>query len=93
MQAYVFDTIRASLCDLSLDQAFESKEEIALSLKRHLAEVMASYGISIVTALVTDVSPDIKVIPNMIIFSEQTHQFNTCLFNIYKKTNSLLTGA
>jgi hypothetical protein len=61
MKAYVCDTIRSSLCNLTLDEAFESKEDIANELKKHLTEVMASYGISIVTALVTDLSPDVKV--------------------------------
>jgi regulator of protease activity HflC (stomatin/prohibitin superfamily) len=61
MKAYVCDTIRSSLCHLTLDEAFESKEDIANELKKHLAEVMAGYGISIVTALVTDLSPDVKV--------------------------------
>ena len=61
MQAYIFDTIRSSLCDLTLDQAFESKDEIALSLKKHLQEVMSTYGILIATALVTDLSPDSRV--------------------------------
>jgi len=61
MRAYVCDTIRSSLCNLTLDQAFESKEDIANELKKHLAEVMATYGINIVTALVTEMSPDVKV--------------------------------
>lgn len=61
MRAYVCDTIRASLCNLTLDQAFESKEDIANDLKKHLTEVMSNYGINIVTALVTEMSPDVKV--------------------------------
>lgn len=61
MQAYVFDSIRASLCQMNLDQSFESKEDISLSLKTHLQEVMSTYGISILNALVTDLTPDYKV--------------------------------
>ena len=61
MRAYVCDTIRSSLCHLTLDEAFESKEDIATELKKHLTEVMIGYGISIVTALVTDLTPDGKV--------------------------------
>jgi regulator of protease activity HflC (stomatin/prohibitin superfamily) len=61
MKAYVCDTIRSSLCHLTLDAAFESKEDIANELKKHLTEVMTGYGISIVTALVTDLNPDAKV--------------------------------
>lgn len=61
MRAYVFDTIRASLCQMDLDHAFESKDEISMSLKTHLHEIMSSYGISILNALVTDLSPDPRV--------------------------------
>lgn len=61
MRAYVYDSIRASLCTMTLDHAFESKEEISLSLKTHLQEIMNSYGVVILNALVTDLSPDAKV--------------------------------
>ncbi len=61
MRAYVFDSIRASLCQMDLDHAFESKDEISMSLKTHLHEIMSSYGISILNALVTDLSPDPRV--------------------------------
>jgi len=61
MRAYVYDTIRASVCGMNLDHAFESKEEISLSLKTHLQETMNNYGVIILNALVTDLSPDVKV--------------------------------
>jgi hypothetical protein len=61
MRAYVFDTIRASLCQMTLDHAFESKEEVSMSLKTHLQEVMSTYGLTILNALVTDMTPDRKV--------------------------------
>eukprot|EP01038_Epipyxis_sp_PR26KG_P012771 gene12771-17123_t len=61
MKAYVNDTIRASLCHMTLDQAFESKEEISSQLKHHLGEVMDDYGILILNALVTDLNPAVKV--------------------------------
>jgi hypothetical protein len=35
-------------CELTLDQAFESKDDISMSLKKALTEVMSLYGISIV---------------------------------------------
>ena len=68
MRAYVYDTIRASLCGMNLDDAFESKEEISMSLKAHLQEIMSNYGISILNALVTDLSPDAKVRDGMLIY-------------------------
>ena len=61
LRAYVFDTIRAYLCHMTLDHAFESKEEISSQLKTHLQEVMSNYGFTIINALVTDLSPDVKV--------------------------------
>ena len=61
IRSYVFDTIRASLCHMNLDHAFESKEEISLQLKSHLQEVMSDYGITILNALITDLTPDSRV--------------------------------
>lgn len=61
MQSYIYDSIRASLCHMNLDHAFESKEEISTNLKSHLQEIMSTYGITILNALITDLTPDIKV--------------------------------
>jgi len=61
MRAYVFDVVRASLTQMTLDQSFESKEEISMSLKTHLQEVMSTYGFTILQALVTDVAPESMV--------------------------------
>jgi regulator of protease activity HflC (stomatin/prohibitin superfamily) len=61
MRAYVYDTIRASLCHMTLDHAFESKDEISMALKSHLQEIMGLYGISILNALITDLTPDARV--------------------------------
>lgn len=61
MRAYVFDVIRSALCTMTLDHAFESKEEISHQLKMHLQETMAEYGYTILNALVIDLSPAPKV--------------------------------
>merc|ERR1711991_657272 len=61
MRAYVYDTIRASLTQMDLDHAFESKEDISSSLKSHLEEVFGNYGFKILQALVTDVTPEAMV--------------------------------
>lgn len=61
MKAYIADTVRAGICELSLDQSFESKDKLAGEVKTHLSEVMSSYGLMIVKSLVTDIVPDIKV--------------------------------
>jgi regulator of protease activity HflC (stomatin/prohibitin superfamily) len=61
MKAYVFDVVRAALCTMTLDHAFESKDEISIQLKDHLQEVMTTYGYSILNALIMDLVPDAKV--------------------------------
>ena len=61
MRSYIFDTLRAALCALTLDQAFDSKDEISMSLKQNLEAVFLEYGFSICQALVTDLSPNNRV--------------------------------
>lgn len=65
MKAYVFDVIRSTLPTMELDEAFESKEEVSMALKTHLAEVMETYGYKILQALVTDLTPDSRVRDSM----------------------------
>ena len=59
--AYVFDTVRARVPKIELDDVFEHKDEIADAVKGELEDVMATFGYSIVKALVTDIDPDKKV--------------------------------
>ncbi len=59
--SYVFDVIRAQVPKLTLDAAFEKKDDVAHAVKSELAEAMSDFGFSIVKALVTDISPDQKV--------------------------------
>merc|ERR1719473_2350645 len=61
MKAYIFDVIRASLTQMNLDDAFESKEELSQNLKQHLQEVFNTYGFTILQALVTDLNPEAMV--------------------------------
>jgi len=61
IRAYVFDTVRSVLPTMDLDQAFESKEEVAAAVKKSLKEIMDDYGYIIIQALITDLTPDIKV--------------------------------
>jgi regulator of protease activity HflC (stomatin/prohibitin superfamily) len=46
---------------LELDAVFEAKEELALSVKNALQEIMSSYGYQIVQVLITDLDPDQRV--------------------------------
>jgi regulator of protease activity HflC (stomatin/prohibitin superfamily) len=56
--AYVFDTVRAEVPKMRLDDVFERKDDIALAIRRELEEAMNEYGYGIVKALVTDIDPD-----------------------------------
>ena len=59
--AYVFDTVRARVPNVPLDQLFETKDDIATAVKSELDGVMDDFGYGIVKALVTDIDPDAKV--------------------------------
>lgn len=59
--SYVFDTVRSEVPGLELDEVFEEKAKIAMSIEKELNEVMQSYGYTIVKSLVTDIDPDQKV--------------------------------
>lgn len=61
MRAYVADTVRSELTSMPLDDAFAAKDEISNSIKAHLQDIMSEYGISILNALVTDLSPAMSV--------------------------------
>ena len=59
--AYVYDVVRSTLPRNTLDRAFESKEEIAVAIKKSLSATMHRFGYLIVNALVTDMTPDSRV--------------------------------
>ena len=59
--SYVFDTIRAEVPKMKLDDVFVRKDDIAIAIRRELEEYMREYGYGIVKALVTDIDPDAAV--------------------------------
>lgn len=63
--AYVFDTVRARVPGVPLDQLFEMKDDIATAVKSELDAVMDDFGYGIIKALVTDIDPDAKVKTSM----------------------------
>lgn len=63
--SFVFDTVRARVPSMILDDLFEKKDEIALAVKAELDAVMDDFGYGIVKALVTDIDPDAKVKASM----------------------------
>lgn len=65
IQSYVFDVVRSTVPKMELDEAFASKEEIAVAVLNQLKDVMKDYGYEIRNTLVTDMSPDAKVKASM----------------------------
>ncbi|MDX1909344.1 MAG: SPFH domain-containing protein [Bacteroidia bacterium] len=59
--AYVFDTVRAEVPKMKLDEVFARKDDIAIAIRSELSEAMDNYGYGIVKALVTDIDPDEQV--------------------------------
>lgn len=63
--SFVFDTVRARVPSIILDDLFEKKDEIAMAVKTELDQVMDDFGYGIIKALVTDIDPDAKVKASM----------------------------
>ncbi|HEX8226693.1 MAG TPA: SPFH domain-containing protein [Candidatus Saccharimonadales bacterium] len=63
--SFVFDTVRARVPAIILDDLFEKKDDIAQAVKQELDTVMDDFGYGIVKALVTDIDPDAKVKASM----------------------------
>ncbi len=63
--SFVFDTVRARVPNIILDDVFEKKDDIAQAVKDELDAVMDNFGYGIVKALVTDIDPDAKVKASM----------------------------
>jgi regulator of protease activity HflC (stomatin/prohibitin superfamily) len=61
MESFVFDTVRAKVPHMKLDEVFEKKEDIAQDIEEKLGEIMPEFGYTIKTALVNDIVPDTKV--------------------------------
>ncbi len=59
--SFVFDTVRARVPSMILDDLFEKKDDIAQAVKTELDTVMDDFGYGIIKALVTDIDPDAKV--------------------------------
>lgn len=65
MTSYVFDTIRASVPKLTLDETFEKKDDIAKDVKLTIGKEMSEFGYDIINTLISDVNPDEKVKASM----------------------------
>lgn len=65
MTSYVFDTIRASVPTLTLDETFEKKDDIAQSVEATIGKEMSEFGYNIIKTLISDANPDEKVKASM----------------------------
>ena len=61
MESFIYDTVRAKVPTMELDQVFENKDDIADDVKATLATKMQDYGYTIVQSLVNDVRPAANV--------------------------------
>jgi regulator of protease activity HflC (stomatin/prohibitin superfamily) len=61
MESYVFNTVRAHVPKMTLDEVFERKDDIAKEINESLSDTMKEFGYSIHAALVNDIKPDEKV--------------------------------
>jgi len=62
---YVEDVVRSEVPRRTLDEAYESKEAVAIAVKTALSIEMKRYGYEIVNALVTDLQPAREVLHAM----------------------------
>lgn len=65
ISSYIFDTVRAEVPKLDLDDVFSRKDDIATAVKTELSEHMDKYGYKIVQTLITDIDPDALVKESM----------------------------
>ena len=74
--SYVFDTVRAQVPKMKLDDVFVKKDEIANAIKKELENAMQEYGYQIIKALVTDIDPasEVKNAMNRINAAERLRQ-------------------
>lgn len=61
ISSYVFDTVRALVPEMPIDNVFSEKDKIAHAVKERLSEIMQDFGFTILQALVNDIQPDAEV--------------------------------
>src|ERR1700760_2623652 len=61
IESFVFNSILGHVPKLTLDETFEQQSGISVAVKNELDSIMSGFGFNILTALVTDIIPDIKV--------------------------------
>jgi regulator of protease activity HflC (stomatin/prohibitin superfamily) len=61
IESYVLASVRGEVPKMGLDDLYENKDQVAGAVEVELKESMEAFGYQIVIALVTDISPDVKV--------------------------------
>ena len=61
IESFVFNSILGHVPKLTLDETFEQMSGISVAVKVELDATMSTFGFNILTALVTDIIPDVKV--------------------------------
>lgn len=65
IDAYVSDVVRSHLPTMTLDEAFEKKDDLSDAIQKALSEDMENYGFQIHKSLVTELTPDAQVAESM----------------------------
>merc|ERR1719171_2243523 len=65
IDSYVSDVVRSQLPKMTLDEAFEKKDDISDACLEQLSKNMKEYGFEIHKALVTELKPDAEVAQSM----------------------------
>jgi len=65
IDSYVSDVVRSQIPMMTLDEAFEKKDDVSHAIQDKLTKEMASYGFQIHKALVTELQPDASVQQSM----------------------------
>ena len=55
--SYVYDVVRGEVPKKTLDEVFETKEDLAQIIKTDLSDSMDDFGYSIIKSLITDIDP------------------------------------
>ncbi len=59
--SYVYDVVRGEVPKKTLDEVFETKDDLAQIIKSDLSESMDDFGFAIVKSLITDIDPALNV--------------------------------
>jgi regulator of protease activity HflC (stomatin/prohibitin superfamily) len=65
IDAYVSDVVRSQVPMMTLDEAFEKKDDVSHAIQDKLSAEMSAYGFQIHKALVTELTPDASVMASM----------------------------